>query len=231
VPGEADSRPRSGRGKRPNGLRNSLRQRSRSMDCKLGKFGRKGQVKLILQLRLGSRAAQMIVAVPCGMLTGAIAGNGISSPLVPLAFSVSAVKGVSGAGMSHLEGVGRRHTIHCLYSDFVAIGEHLGCDVGLELCFCDHCAIVLVQHNFRDRERNCSRPGLREKARTPLLFSFSASADAKRMFAVLDCEYPSQGLYSAPFCMILLRVGSIRMYKIWGTTLKSQSSKRTPAAR
>jgi hypothetical protein len=101
-------------------------------------------VKLILQLRLWSRAAQMIVTVPCGMLTGAIAGNGISSPLALLAFSISAIKRLRGRGMSYLEGMGRRHTIHCFYSDFVAVGEHRGYDVGLELSVCDHYAIVLV---------------------------------------------------------------------------------------
>jgi hypothetical protein len=61
-------------------------------------------VKLISQLRLGSRAAQMIVAVPCRMPTGAISGNGISSPLVPLAFSISAIKRVSGARYELLRG-------------------------------------------------------------------------------------------------------------------------------
>jgi hypothetical protein len=51
--------------------------------------------------------------------------------------------------MSYLEGIGRRHTIHCFYGDFVAFGEHFGRDVGLELSVCNHYAIVLFSTILR----------------------------------------------------------------------------------
>jgi len=51
---------------------------------------------------------------------------------------------------------------------------------------------------YEEGKRRDVRPGWRENARTPLLPSFSARAVAKRMLAVLDCEYAVQGLYSAP---------------------------------
>ena len=42
-------------------------------------------------------------------------------------------------------------------------------------------------------------------ARMPLPLNFRARAVVKRMFAVLDCAYASQGLYSAPFWVVVRR--------------------------
>lgn len=105
--------------------------------------------------------------------------------------------------------------------DAVAVGEHFLGDVGHEFGFEYYCGEGGVSlggfwgggggggwgkrrdiggggEGYEEGKRRDVRPGWSENARTPLLPSFSARAVAKRMLAVLDCEYAVQGLYSAP---------------------------------
>lgn len=104
------------------------------------------------RLRFGPRAAQRVVTVPLWY------GNG--SHLRRRAFPRLLISSATGVFLMQwfAEGISRdvetlgRLTIERFKSDLVAIGQHLGCDVGLELSVGNHYGSRSGQHSSR-RER------------------------------------------------------------------------------